>query len=362
VKITDVRASVLKPFDHKFQWLEDRPPLEIPSLFVRVLTDEGIEGQVITWLLKPGDFTDAVPTLRAALVGQDIHDIEAISNTLTDCLRRPTASTSAVDICLWDAMGKLHEEPIYKLLGAARHKIRAYASTIAYRTDQEYVDLALECRRLGFTAFKIHPYGVPDKDIRLCRAVREAVGDTMDLMLDPVNVYDRKGAFKVGEVVQELDFYWYEAPIADTDFNGLRDLTNHFSIPIAGAESVFAGFRHYAPYLADHLLDSIRTVGDVAGGITAMRKSAALCEAFNTKYEPHSYGPTLIEAAHLHVMLSIANCDFVEITVPYGILEHGMKETMTVAPDGHVHAPTKPGLGYEVDLDAIDNLTIRTID
>ncbi|MFT3851441.1 MAG: mandelate racemase/muconate lactonizing enzyme family protein [Ilumatobacteraceae bacterium] len=312
MKITDIKAHVLKPFEQKFQWKEEWAPREVPSMFVRVLTDEGHEGQCVTWLLNPGEFEDSLPGLKAAVVGRDIHDIEAMSYAMTDRLQRPNASSSTVDICLWDAFGKHHDEPIYKLLGAARHEIRAYASTMMYQTDQEWVDLALACRGEGFNAYKIHPYGVPDKDIRLCRAVREAVGDTMDLMLDPVNAYDRQGAFAVAKVLEELDFYWFEAPIPDSDLQGLVDLTRTFTIPIAGVESVMNGFRFYAPYVANHVVDSVRTVGDVAGGITAMRKSAALCEAFNIKYEPHSYGPTHIQAAHMHVMLAIHNCDFVE--------------------------------------------------
>ncbi|GGM62036.1 mandelate racemase/muconate lactonizing enzyme family protein [Dactylosporangium sucinum] len=359
MKITEVSAQVLKPTEFEFQWKDQLPPRRVGMILLRIRDDEGHEGQCITWLAGPGQFEDALPRVRDTLVGRDPHDIEKFSYELTDNLTAPNAVSSGVDIALWDLVGKIHEQPIYKLLGAARDRVRAYASTVRYDTVQEYVDLALQCRDEGFTAYKLHAFGVPDKDIEVCRAVREGVGDTMDLMLDPVNAYDRQGAFKVGKVLEELDFYWYEAPIEDADIQGLTDLTRHFSIPITAVESVGGGLKFVPPYLVNHAVDSVRSVGDWTGGITAMKKTAALCEAFGVKFEPHSYGSTLIQAAHFHVMLAIHNCDLVELPVPTGVLDQGMKDTLRVNAEGYVDAPTKPGLGYEIDEDEIDNLTVR---
>jgi L-alanine-DL-glutamate epimerase-like enolase superfamily enzyme len=86
-----------------------------------------------------------------------------------------------------------------------------------------------------------------------------------------------------------------------------------------------------------------------------------MCEGFNVNCEPHSYGSTLSQAAHLHVMLAIRNCDFFELPVPVGIFDVGMKDTIRIADDGCVHAPTKTGLGYDIDWDAVDNLTVKEI-
>jgi L-alanine-DL-glutamate epimerase-like enolase superfamily enzyme len=221
------------------------------------------------------------------------------------------------------------------------------------------VQISLQAKSQGFTALKLHAHGVPDKDIAVCRAVREAVGDEMDLMIDPVNAYERAGALKVGRALEDLNFVWLEAPIPDTDLAGLADLTRRLSIPIAAVESVFGGLRAYPPYLIQNTVGALRSVGDAIGGITAMRKTAALCEAFHVKYEPHSYGTTLVQAAHLHIMLSIFHCDFVEIPVPLGMWDEGMKSGIEVGADGFVQAPTRPGLGYELDEDAIRDLIVR---
>jgi L-alanine-DL-glutamate epimerase-like enolase superfamily enzyme len=361
MKITDVRIQVLRPTAHEFAWKSQWAPRRLAHLFLRIVSDEGLEGHCITWLAGPGAAEDALPGLRSALVGRDPHDVEAISYQLTDRLQTPDPVSSVVDIALWDLLGKLHEQPVYKLLGAARDRVRGYASTVSYDTVQEYVDLALQCRSEGYQAFKLHAFGVPEKDIEVCRAVRGAVGDSMDLMLDPVNAYDRRGAFEVARVLEELDFYWFEAPLEDTDLQGLADLTRSFRIPITAVESVSTGLKAIPPYLVGHVVDSVRSVGDWVGGITAMKKCAALCEAFGVNYEPHSYGTTLIQAAHFNVMLAIHNCDLVELPVPTGILDFGMRDTLRVDADGYVPAPTKPGLGYEVDLDALEDLTVREL-
>ena len=88
---------------------------------------------------------------------------------------------------------------------------------------------------------------------------------------------------------------------------------------------------------------------------------AALSEAYNVKFVPHSFGPTLVQAAHFHVMLAMKNCDYVELPVPLGKFDKGMKYVLTIDEDGYVAAPTKPGLGYEVDMGEIERLTLRVL-
>jgi L-alanine-DL-glutamate epimerase-like enolase superfamily enzyme len=202
----------------------------------------------------------------------DVYDVEAISYALTDGLRRHSASSSIIDICLWDALGKHHGEPIYKLLGAARDRILAYASTTTYATDRDGIDVALPRQAEGFRACKIHPYGVPDKDIRLCGAG---------------NGYDREGAYMVAKVLEELNFYRFEAPVSDTDIEGLTELTRKYTMDISAVEYVTTGFRSYGPYVTGPAVNSLRSIGDVSGGITPMRKSAALREALNIYNDPH---------------------------------------------------------------------------
>jgi L-alanine-DL-glutamate epimerase-like enolase superfamily enzyme len=104
--------------------------------------------------------------------------------------------------------------------------------------------------------------------------------------------------------------------------------------------------------------DGYRTVADVVGGITGMRKVTAAAEVRNRRLEPHSYGSTLVQAAHLHHILASRNCEYFEVPHPKETLDFGMKDVIEIDTHGHVHAPTKPGLGFDLDWDVIDNSTV----
>lgn len=373
MKITNVQARILKPLTAEQIWRVGFPPNKLEPILFQVETDEGITGDFIT-VFCPASQTDHIPAVRKAITGMDPHDVGLIGGIVRGALAiefvmSPNGVSSAIDICLWDLLAKKAELPLYKYLGASRSKMRAYASIVKhqiqgkpyYDRDQAYVEEALRCRNEGFTAFKLHAYDIPESDIRVCRAVREAVGPSMDLMLDPVCMYSRKDAFRVGRALEELKYYWYEDPIPGTDIEGLVDLSRALDIPVAVGETMFSGLEYYAPYLIRHAGDIIRIIGDIAGGISAMSKLAHMCEGFYVNCEPHSYGTVLSQAACLHVMLSIKNCDFFELPVPVGFFDFGMKDKIRIAKDGYVYAPTKPGLGYELDWDEIENATTKKI-
>lgn len=231
----------------------------------------------------------------------------------------------------------------------------AYASTLGYRTDEEYIDLALKCREKGFKALKIHPYKDPKKDIPLCKAVWEAVGESMILMLDS-GPYTRDWAPKVGREIDKLNFYWFEDPLPTTDVDGLVELCRTLEVKILIGEAVHShcGF---AELIRRRATDALRGEGDFIGGITPMVKEAHLAESFHMNWEPHSYGNALHQAAHLHVALAIENADFHELPVPDGLFDVGMKEGIRIDKDGYVHASNKPGLGYDIDWDEIEKIT-----
>lgn len=266
----------------------------------------------------------------------------------------------AIDVCLWDIIGKYFKVPIYKLLGAYREKILAYASTPIYEKEEDYVNAALECQEKGYKAFKIHPTLNWKKDIKICKAVREAIGDDMILMLDPVGVYTREEALKVGREIDKLDFYWYEDPIPTTDIDGLTELCKLLNVRILIGEKI-SSIYGYTEYIRRHATDALRCVIETHGGINSAMKIAHLAETFGMKCEPHSWGHTLTQASHLHVMLAINNCDFFELPIPEGIYDFGIKDVIRIDKDGYVHAPKKPGLGYEIDWDEIEKLTIKIL-
>lgn len=373
MKIKDVKARIMKPLDFVQVGRPGFPPSELVPILITVDTDDGISGHFLT-IFCAESYTAQIPLMRQFLVGHDPYDVGAISGQLRAVqgmafMHTPNLISSAIDICLWDILAKKAGVPLYKYLGACRDRMRAYASVVKherrgkafFNSDQVYIDEALRCRKEGFTAFKVHGYDVPDMDMRVCRAVREAVGEDMDLMLDPVCAYDRRDAFRVGRVLEELKFYWYEDPIPGTDIEGLADLSRTFEIPIAVGETMYLGLEYYPQYLIRHAGDIIRIIGETAGGITAMMKLAHMCEGFNVNCEPHSYGSVLSQAACLHVMLATRNCDFFEMPVPVGIFDFGMKDVIRISEDGYVDAPTKPGLGYDIDWDVVEKSTVKSV-
>jgi L-alanine-DL-glutamate epimerase-like enolase superfamily enzyme len=364
MEITGVTTNIVRPDNYDFKWGDDQPVVPVALTFIRIHTDSEIEGHASTWL--PGAHSEVAETIaqftRHNLIGRDPLDRELIWQDMMRLTRNTVSpkASSAVDIALWDLAGKAAGLPVYKLLGAHADKAPAYASTTSFPEVSEFVEIALQSQKLGFNALKLHAYGDPDRDIGVCRAVREAVGPDMRLMLDPVNAYDFLGAMRVGHVLDDLDFYWFEAPTHDEDIAGLARLTSELRTPVATGESFVRGIWDYPNLLTNGAGDIFRCIGDAMGGITGMRKVGALCEAFNRNLETHSYGSTLVQAAHLHFILSAPNSEYMEVPVPSGMLDFGMVDVIETDPEGFVHAPTKPGLGYDVDWDVVDAATKAT--
>jgi L-alanine-DL-glutamate epimerase-like enolase superfamily enzyme len=362
MRITGLRVRVVAPKEFTFQWREDIPRIQNTMSVFELGTDEGITGVATSWLpASPNEIAEqANHFFKNLLVGADVFDRERLWQEMMAFARymvMPKAA-SLIDIALWDIAGKAAGLPVYKLLGAYRDRVPAYATTETQPTVEDYVQLALDCKERGLRGVKIHAAAVPEKDIEVCRAVRAAVGDGYTLMLDATSGYDWQGAVQVGRELERLGFHWYEDPIRDDDVAGFADLCRALDIPVLMGESTTRGPWTFAHYLESGAADAIRAVGDVIGGITGLRKVGALAEAHNRRMEPHSYGSTLVQAAHLHYLLSARNAEFFEMPVPKGPLDFGMRDVVEADPEGYVHGPTAPGLGYEVDWDVIDDETI----
>jgi L-alanine-DL-glutamate epimerase-like enolase superfamily enzyme len=362
MQITGVTTNLVRPENYDFKWGDDQPVVPIALTFIRIHTDDGFEGCASTWL--PGAHSEVAETIaqftRHSLIGRNPLDRELIWQDMMRLTRNTISpkAASAADIALWDLAGHAAGLPVYKLLGAHSDRAPAYASTTSFPEVSQFVDIALESKKLGFKALKLHAYGDPDRDIEVCREVRDAVGPDMRLMLDPVNAYNFLGAMRVGHALDKLDFYWFEAPTHDEDIAGLARLTRELKTPVATGESLVRGIWDFPNLLTSEAGDIIRCIGDAIGGITGMRKVGALCEAFNRNLETHSYGSTLVQAAHLHFILSAPNSEYMEVPVPSGMLDFGMLDVIETDDEGFVNAPTKPGLGYAVDWDVVEDATV----
>ena len=186
------------------------------------------------------------------LIGKDVTAREKIYNDLKRGLRHyDMTGVGVIDICLWDIAGKIYDEPLYRLLGGTRRPLPAYASTLhgdengGLSTPEQFGEFAVQCKEMGYPAFKIHGWGLAAENIQReidnVLAVREAVGDKMALMIDPAcEIENFAQALAVGRACDEADFFWYEDPFKDGGVSTYahRKLRQMIKTPILQTEHI----------------------------------------------------------------------------------------------------------------------------
>src|SRR5262245_5551668 len=332
---------------------------------VTVTTDDGVQGHAFLGSAQRGAHLDGqslIQFLKPLVIGQDPLDRERLYQAMSQRIRQTTyRAIGAMDIALWDIGGKIAGLPIHRLLGSYRDQVPAYASSAVLPTREAYAEEAARFKSEGWRAYKIHPPTDPVVDIEVCRAVRRSVGDGFTVMLDSTWAYQYPEALRVGKVVEELGFHWYEDPLADDDLLSYVKLKQHLSIPILATEYSPGGLTAYAPWLVHQATDYLR--GDVAvkGGITALVKAAHLAEAFHLNYEVHHGGNSLNNVANLHVIMAIRNCEFFEVLLPAGAQKFGLAQDIEVDRQGLVHAFDAPGLGASIDFALIERKKVAVL-
>ncbi len=360
MKISDIKMHVLKQktpalaTSHDGLFEDSGPGGIIQYSLVRILTDADIEGDYIVWSEmssgRPDSLADVLRCFKPHLIGEDPLDRERIWQKLgAFWYGQKGPAFAAIDICLWDIAGKAAKLPVYKLIGAYRDKVPAYASGNVPCNEEDIVRIGTELKKKGYTAMKMHP--VP---IEACAPLRKAVGDEIDLIYDAVFAHSREEALKVGRELDRLNYRWYEAPLPADDIEGYIQLRNKLDTPIT-VELMHD--TEYREYISRGAVDYLRTLSGVRGGITEMIKAVSLCECFSMNWEPHTYGGTLYQAANLHVILSRKNCAFFELPIQdgnEGWFDVGTTDVIRIDDEGFVHGPTKPGLGYEIDWEQVE--------
>ena len=344
---------------------------DVPGFILSIHTDAGLTGHYRGFMYTRPMVTQIEMAAGEFLLGRDPLHREGIWQNLWTAFRHTDhLGLGPIDIALWDLAGKHSGAPISTLLGGYRETIPAYAST--YWGDEEpdglstpaaYADFAAACRERGYPAFKIHPTGHPQRDMDICRAVDDAVGSEMELMLDPASAYRTYAdALSVGRVLDELGFLWYEDPMGDggESIAASRRMAAELDTLVLGCEHVRTGPFWRADHLAADAVDLLRADAHLDGGITSVMKTAHLAEAFGVDVELHIGGP-----AHLHCLSAIRNSNYYE----HGLLHPEVAwttgaaiEGMPGVTDGEIRVPDGPGLGVDVDWSFVEShLTDHTV-
>jgi D-galactarolactone cycloisomerase len=369
--ITKVRTHVLEarlsqPFAYSRAWYDRRT-----AMLVEIETDQGLIG----WgeCYGPARMTAAVVNAVAPwLIGENPLRTEYLWQTIYARLRDHgqkgivIEGLSGIDIALWDIKGKYFEAPIYQLLGGAiREDVQAYATGL-YRLKSgdplKYLpEEAAGYVAEGFKAVKLKVgFGIED-DAAATRAVREAIGPDIALMVDANHAYDSTASIRLGRMIEQYNITWFEEPVPPEDAAGYRAVKSALSIPIAGGECEFTRFG-FRDLLASHALDIVQPDTCAAGGLTECKKIADMSEAFGIRYNPHVWGTGIAIAASLQLLAVLPSHTPPSLApiapmLEFDRTEHPIRSAILARPiehvDGIVRISDGPGLGIEIDRNAI---------
>lgn len=364
VSITDVEAFYLRPGAVK-----DRSDSSQDALVVKVSTDAGVDGygEVDSSPLVAKAIIDAPSShthargLREVLVGRDPRETGRLWDLMYDSTLyygREGAAIQAmagVDLALWDIKGKLADQPVFMLLGGAyRTSVRAYASHMFDWDPETTGRRALEAAKAGFTAVKFgwEPMGPdPELDEALVRAIRSSVGEKVDICIDAGLAWDSQTAIERCRLFEPYGIYWLEEPLRPDDLVGYRRLASSVSTPIAAGEneSTVAGFLR----LMDEGRIGIVQIDVTRAGLTQARRIADLAHQRGLRCCNHNFTSDINVAASLHFLCSIPNALMLEYCMePTPLRSRLTKDPINVV-GGFASVPDKPGLGIEVDLEAV---------
>lgn len=370
MKIAEVRAYVLEaPLDKPFWWSFNSAASRGGCL-VEVVAEDGTSG----WgeCFGPPQLNAAViAAFTAHLIGKDAVATEVIWQTLYNTFRDQgqkglvITALSGVDIALWDLKGRLMEEPVHRLMGGpVRRHVSAYATGTYRRDEGDPLDYIIEevsrYAREGFGAVKLKiGFDVGD-DLRLVEAVRDAIGPNVGLMVDANHGYDVIEAVAFGNQAAKYGIDWFEEPVVPDELGSYLEVRGRQPIPVAGGECEFTrwGFREV---LTRRAMDIIQPDTCAAGGLSECKKIADMATAFGVRYVPHVWGTGIGLAAALQLLAVLPHTPPrhtpIEPMLEFDRSEHPFRQAVLQSDiehaDGIVTVPDGPGLGIEIDRDAV---------
>ena len=336
-------------------------------VFLKVYTDEGItglgEGHVAT---KDEATAAAIMEHKRFLVGKNPFEIERLWQAM---YRYPrwrggpvlNSAISAVEIALWDILGKSLGVGVYQLLGGAcRDKIRLYAH-VSGDAPSEVAEHASSLVEAGFTAMKTGPVWAGDDGVvplppdieaeaRRIEAIRDAVGDRVDIMVDAHGRFNLPDAANFGRRIEDYDIMFLEEATPPEDIDALDWLGARTSVPLATGERLFTKWG-FTEIIERHLVSYVQPDIVHAGGILEMKKIAAMAESRFIEVAPHNPQSWVSTMASLHLDACTPNCVIQEYVYPGPDFQADLFEGGPVIEDGYATLPSGPGLGIDLNED-----------
>ena len=264
---------------------------------------------------------------------------------------------AGVDIAIWDVKAQALGVPIYQALGATRRSVRGYASGGWAPGDEAEAELGGYAAK-GFSAVKMRVVGRDGFSIAKClrrvQAARRGIGPDVELMVDAHGSLEVANAIKLAKELEPYNIAWFEEPVSPDDHLGQAEVRRATTIPIASGEREFTRF-DFQDLLDRQAIDIAQPDVARAGGLTEIRRIAALTSTRGVRLAPHAWGSAVLFAASIHVAMAAPNCHILEVTQGYmPMMWELFNEPFDIRPDGTVHAPERPGLGFTLRADALE--------
>jgi L-alanine-DL-glutamate epimerase-like enolase superfamily enzyme len=370
MKIREIRAAGLRGATPEGGWGEELRPDDCVHTLIAVITDEGTLG-LGSVFSSEGLVRAALALLEPLYRGENALEPERVSEKLhqnTFWLGRGgsvTHTISGIDIALWDLLGKAAGQPVGRLLGGRyRDRVKPYASLLMQEPA------ALACRLVGlkaegFRAFKIGwgPFGRAGRamDEAMVRAAREAVGPDSLLMVDAggSDAFWKQGykwALETSHMLAAFDVAWFEEPLHPDAMRDYVLLRRRSPVPIAGGE-VLTRRQSFQPWLEAGALDVVQADVTKVGGISEERRIAWMAQDHGVRFIPHGWNTAVGLAADLQLASALAGTDLVEYLTGSPYVDQIAAGGWKLDADGMLPIPERPGLGLELDRQAVRRFT-----
>lgn len=370
LKITQIRCAGLRGATPEGGWSNELRPEDCVHTLIAVHTDQGLVGlgSVFT---NAALVQAALAVLEPLYRGESALEPERVSEKLHQHMfwlgrgGSITHAISGIDIALWDLLGQATGQSVGRLLGGRyRERVQPYASLLMDEPAAMQERL-LAVKQQGFRAFKIGwgPFGRRNAqtDEAIVKAAREAVGADSKLMVDAgasdaywPNGY--KWALNTAKMLAEYDIDWFEEPLVPDAMQDFVLLREHSPVPIAGGE-VLTRRQAFQPWMAARALDIVQPDVPKVGGISEERRIGWMAQDHGVRFIPHGWNTAVGLAADLHLACAFPGTDMVEYLTGSPFIDDITVGGWSLDDDGMLAIPTAPGLGLQLDPDAVERHT-----